>query len=185
MGENRIGAIAAARPPAATAFRPPSPVATAPMSARPAPAPRPIVAAPAPLAEATTTTALADEPLDQSAEVQAKWREALASINQRKRLLGAFLEESTFLGAGGGRVVVCMDDLHRAVVEEKDNRTIVADEVRRVFGEVTLHCAPLGAAGPLPERPSEEQTEAMVAKALAWFGSDAPAPRVMEERTEG
>ena len=183
--ENLIGAIAAARPPAATAFRPPPPpVTTAPLAPKPVlSAPRPIAAAPAPAAE--TATALADEPLDQGAEVQAKWRDALASINQRKRLLGAFLEESTFLGAGGGRIVVCMDDLHRAVVEEKDNRTIVADEVRRVFGEVTLHCAPLGAAGPLPERPSEEQTEAMVAKALAWFGSDAPAPRVMEERTEG
>jgi hypothetical protein len=143
-----------------------------------------MAAAPAPAA-AESAIALADEPLDQGAEVQAKWRDALASINQRKRLLGAFLEESTFLGVGGGRIVVCMDDLHRAVVEEKDNRTIVADEVRRAFGDVTLHCAPLGAAGPPPERPSEEQTEAMVAKTLAWFGSDAPAPRVMEERTEG
>jgi hypothetical protein len=144
------------------------------MSSGSAPAP----AAPAPVA------VLTDAPLDTGAETQSRWRAALESINQRKRLLGAFLEESAFMGCGGGRLVLGMDDLHRAVVEEKDNRAIVADELTRVFGEVLqLQCVPLAAAGAEPGRPTAEQTEAMVARALAWLGTEAPAATA-QERTE-
>src|SRR5439155_540888 len=95
-----------------------------------------------------TVATLADEPMDCSAGVEERWREVLAAINRRKRLLGAFLEESVFLGRASDRVVVAMDDLHRAVVEEKDNRGIVTEELRRAFGEErTLLCSPEDALG--------------------------------------
>jgi len=88
------------------------------------------------------------------------------------------------MGRAGDRLIVAMDDLHRAVVEEKENRLIVTDVLRRTFGSgVALHCAPLDAAGPAAQRPSAEQTQAMVAMALEWFGGEAsPGPR--DERTE-
>ena len=47
---------------------------------------------------------------------------ARRAINARKRMLGAFLEESRFLGRAGDALVLAMDDLHRAVIDEKENR---------------------------------------------------------------
>ena len=44
---------------------------------------------------------------------------------RRKRMLGAFLEESrVHRGSRGSTLVIAMDDLHRAVVEEKENRAL-------------------------------------------------------------
>ena len=127
---------------------------------------------------------VADAPLEQGADILDRWRAAIAAIHERKRLLGAFLEECHFLGRAGDRLIVAMDDLHRAVVEEKENRLIVVDALRLGFGPgVALQCVPLDAAGPAAQRPSAEQTQAMVAMALEWFGGEAsPGPR--DERTE-
>ena len=116
--------------------------------------------------------------------MQECWRAALVAIHERKRLLGAFLEESHCLGRAGDRLHVAMDDLHRAVIEEKDNRQIVSEELRRAFGaDVMLQWAPLEAAPPEAQRPSEEKTQAMVAKTLEWFGGEA-RPAGSGERTD-
>ena len=118
-----------------------------------------------------------DEPLVCDADTEARWRQVLEGINARKRLLGAFLEESHFLGRGDQTLVVAMDDLHRAVIEEKDNRALLTEEVRRVFGQpLAVRCATLDAAGPLAQRPTLEETQAMVARTLAWFGGEAARP---------
>ncbi len=169
-GRRPLASLAAARVTTPTPMS--APARSGAASAPTAPPASPAIAGPgAPAASAVLT----DAPLDTGAETQSKWRACMESINSRKRLLGAFLEESAFLGCGGGRLVLGMDDLHRAVVEEKDNRAIVADELKRVFGEVIeLRCVPLAPGGGAPERPTAEQTEAMVAKALAWFGAEAP-----------
>ena len=180
------------RPPASAASvpaRPSAPVATGYIAQRLAgaapsqaaatllPSPR----APAPgLATATANPPAAvarDEPLVHDADTEARWRQVLDGINARKRLLGAFLEESHFLGCGEQTLVVAMDDLHRAVIEEKDNRALLTDEVRRVFGQpLSVRCATLDAAGPLAQRPTLEETQAMVARTLAWFGGEAAHP---------
>ena len=121
---------------------------------------------------------VADGAFDQGADVSARWQAALQAINTRKRLLGAFLEESVFMGRAGDVVVVAMDDLHRAVVDEKDNRAIVAEELRRAFGEpLQIRCEPSQAVGPLPPRPSPDDTHAMVMKTLEWFGGEAGTPK--------
>jgi hypothetical protein len=177
-----VGSIASAPVRATVAALPALPAVPATPATPPVPA---VSAAPvAPAASAASATSLADAPLEQGDDVAERWRTALASINERKRLLGAFLEECHFMGRAGERLVVAMDDLHRAVVEEKENRLIVSDAVRRAFGDgAVLQCAPLEAAGPGAQRPSEEQTNAMVTRALQWFGSEA-RPVAADERTE-
>jgi DNA polymerase-3 subunit gamma/tau len=131
--------------------------------------------------------AVQDEPIVRDAESEQRWREVIAAVNKRKRLLGAFLEESIFVGRAGAELVVAMDDLHGAVVEEKDNRALLAEEVRSVFGEdAVMRCAPLAAAGDLARGPSPEQTQAMVQRTLLWFRSEAVPPKERKgERTNG
>ena len=114
------------------------------------------------------------------------WRQAIAGTNARKRLLGAFVEESRFLGRTPAGLVLATDDLHRAVIEEKENRALLADEVRRAFGEaLPVVCVPL-AGPPLAEKPSIESTREMVQRAVAWFEGEsiAPAQRGAERNRE-
>jgi DNA polymerase-3 subunit gamma/tau len=150
--------------------------------------PRALASAPAPAApapRAATGVGLEDAPLVHDAEAERAWTEVLARINQRKRLLGAFLEESVFLGRAGGSLVIAMDDLHRAVIDEKENRLLLGEEVRRVFGvPLVLQSAPLEAARDAGRMPSAEETRAMVEKALDWFGGEAvTTPQRSDERT--
>ena len=103
--------------------------------------------------------------------VGRRWREALEAVNGSKRMLGAFLEECHFLGLAGETLVLAMDDLHRAVVEESENRAILAAEVRRAFGRsLALRFVP-----PVPEaprRPAPEDVRPLVDQAIAWFQGD-------------
>jgi hypothetical protein len=117
-------------------------------------------------------------------EAERCWCEALAGINARKRMLGAFLEESRFVGLAGDALVVAMDDLHRTVVEEKENRALVQDEAKRAFGRaLALRCAPLDS--PLPRRrPALEDVAPMVERAIEFFQGEAIEPPRRGERTE-
>jgi hypothetical protein len=100
-------------------------------------------------------------------------------------MLGAFLEESRFIGVAQGKVVVAMDDLHRAVVEERDNRAIVTAEIERAFGAAfELRCAPLAEVGPSPPAPTDYRP--LVDQAVAWFqGDPIERPTPKRERTGG
>ena len=123
-----------------------------------------------------SATAVADEPLELDERVEQCWRQAIAGTNARKRLLGAFVEESRFLGRTPAGLVLATDDLHRAVIEEKENRALLADEVRRAFGEaLPVVCVPL-AGPPLAEKPSIQSTREMVQRAVAWFEGESIAP---------
>jgi DNA polymerase-3 subunit gamma/tau len=188
-GAGRAGSSAAPSAGAAPApFAPPP--AAAPRHALPAgppPAPgRPPGAAPGPTAAATDPGARAaiavagfdcrrDEAIDQ------RWRDALGGVNGSKRMLGAFLEESLFLGVAGDTLVLAMDDLHRTVVEEKENLALLAAEVRRAFGRsLALRCVPPGREAPAV--PAAGDVRPLVDQAIAWFQGD-----VIERsaRTEG
>jgi hypothetical protein len=195
---------ASAAPPAR--FTPPtappwaSPPATAPFSAPP-PLRAPVAprdsrpAAPADTASgpvwpgvslgAEAPAATLEVPAERSEETERCWRAALAGINGRKRMLGAFLEESVFVGLSADAVVIGMDDLHRTVVEEKDNRALVIEEVTHAFGRaLTLRCAPLE-SGPARRRPALEDVEPMVERAIEFFQGEAVEPKGRRtERTE-
>jgi DNA polymerase III subunit gamma/tau len=168
----------------AQAWRPPgAPTASAAGIPQPGPA-IPVGAAPTAVAELTAEPAAADAAAP-DADTAACWRAAIACVNQRKRMLGAFLEESRFAGVSEGRAVLVTDQLHRTVIEEKENRAIVEEELSRAFGRaVALACA----TGDDPPRrpPALEDVRPMIEQAIAWFDGEAVPPRARRnERTEG
>jgi DNA polymerase-3 subunit gamma/tau len=186
-----------ALPRAAGASRPWSPPLPAPRAVAPgapaagsAPTPVPGAAATAPiwpgvsLVPGAPAVAL-EVAVERDEESERRWLAALAGINARKRMLGAFLEESRFVGLAADAIVIGMDDLHRTVVEEKDNRALVLEEVERAFGRaLLLRCAPLDSA-PARRRPAIEDVEPMVERAIEFFQGEAVEPKGRRsERTE-
>jgi hypothetical protein len=101
-----------------------------------APAAPSVPAAPvAPRATGVPTEVVLDE------ACESAWKAAMASTNTRKRMLGAFLEEVTFLGLSGDTVVLAMDGLHRAVVDSGEHRPVMLEELSRAFGRaMDLRC---------------------------------------------
>jgi hypothetical protein len=131
---------------------------------------------PAPVASGSAATAVAEHPVELDEATQRCWQETLVRINARKRMLGAFLEESRFLGCAEGKILMAMDDLHRAVVEEKENRALVAEELLRAFGRpLELRCLPADPSE-MPQKPAAGEVKEMVARTVAWFGGEAVAP---------
>jgi DNA polymerase-3 subunit gamma/tau len=115
-----------------------------------------------------------------------RWQQVIASVNERKRMLGAFLQESQFLGRARRGLVLATDDLHRAVIEEAENRTLVADAAARVFGErIALCCT--AATGEASRRPASlADVGPMIDRAIAWFEGDViERPGRAAERTDG
>ncbi|HET7224068.1 MAG TPA: hypothetical protein VFK69_00005, partial [Candidatus Eisenbacteria bacterium] len=145
--------------------------------------PAALAAAPAALAAARD-----DAPAHDS-EIERCWRAALDAINGRKRMLGAFLEESRFLGLRGDRAVIAMDALHRAVIEEKDNRALLEEELARAFGRRLSLAAASGAAdgSPAPARrpPTAEDVRPMIERAMAWFDAESVDPRARAQKPQG
>jgi hypothetical protein len=157
------------------------------MPARPSPAPRPSAAPRAIGAPGAARPAAQARLLDESAFLAderhlAAWREVVLAVNARKRMLGAFLEESRFLGVSESALALVTDDLHRAVIEEVENRKLVGEELARVFGRpLELVC---GAVQPMDTAPVTESeapdVQSMIARAIEWFDGEAiapPAPR--------
>ena len=98
-----------------------------------------------------------------------KWKLTVDNVGKKKRMLGAFLEACRFLGVDGGTMTLAMDDLHRTVIEEKDNRALVMETVTLVFGRtLTLRCAPLDAKEP----PRDADVKPMIENAIRWFEGD-------------
>jgi DNA polymerase-3 subunit gamma/tau len=130
-------------------------------------------------------TGLAEAPAELDDTVEQCWRDAVRGVNGTKRMLGAFLEESRFAGLAGDAVVIAMDDLHRAVVEESENRAILAGEVHRAFGRpLVVRCVPAGAASPRPA--ALEDVRPLVDQAIAWFQGDVIERGARKaERTSG
>lgn len=119
-----------------------------------------------------------------AAEHQACWQAVIAAVNDRKRMLGAFLQESRFSGVSERGLELGMDELHRNVIEERENRAIVVDEVARAFGRrLAVHCTVL-AAGP-PRRSGDQDVKPMIERAIAWFEGDIVERGRAGERTQG
>jgi len=197
-------AASAPRPVASVPPRPQGPGATsAPPRASVAPAQAPQASAPATggevwpsvtgpavtaEAEAAPEAAVAtlEAELESGPEVEAKWRETVTGVNARKRMLGAFLEETRFLGLAADTLVVAMDHVHMIVVQEKDNLALMTGEAGRVFGrELKLRCVPLDESQ-RRRRPTVEDVAPLVEKAFEFFEGEPIEPRPRRsERTEG
>jgi DNA polymerase-3 subunit gamma/tau len=121
-----------------------APRASATASAAPlAVAPATPAVARAVAAEAPRSTAIAALPgeLELDGDIEARWQRAIAAINGRKRMLGAFLEESRLLGLAGAQLVLAMDHLHRSVVDAPEHRALVQEELASAFGRaLELRC---------------------------------------------
>jgi hypothetical protein len=134
--------------------------------------------------EAPVATLEVEAECDEQAE--RCWRDALAGINARKRMLGAFLEESHFVGLSGSDLVVAMDHVHCMVVQEKENLALLTAETTRAFGRALgLRCVPLDASR-VRRRPGVEDVAPMVERAIEFFQGEAIEPKSRRsERTEG
>jgi hypothetical protein len=167
-------------PPQAFARTSAPPVAVAPAAPKPAVPlwPSVTVAVDAPVAVLD-----AEVECDEAAE--RCWRETLAGLNVRKRMLGAFLEESHFVGLAGDTLVVAMDHVHCMVVKEKENLALVTEAAQRAFGRaLELRCVPLDATQQR-RRPALEDLAPMVERAIEFFQGEVIEPKSRRsERTE-
>ncbi len=109
---------------------------------------------------AASVTATAEAPGAEGAEldeaIRAAWQATITAVNGRKRMLGAFLEQSKLVGVAAGELVLAMDDLHRSVLDAPEARAIVQEELARSFGRaLRLQCM----AG-APETPEQRAAKA-------------------------
>ena len=118
-------------PASAIAPRPAAPAAAPPRQASPAVA-RAATTPPAMSAPADDATLAAEARLDDG--VKAQWAATLVALNGRSRMLGAFLEDITLVGATERALVLAMDDLQRSVVDTGEHRPLLQEELARAFG---------------------------------------------------
>jgi len=118
------------------------------------------------------------------AGVAASWGAVVAGVNARKRMLGAFLQACRLTDVADTHLVLAMDDLHRAVVDEKENRGIIAAEVSRVFGRpLKVRCVPVAAGAP-PAATGEPAPT--IDRVIEWFAGEVIDPQARQrERTRG
>ena len=125
---------------------------------------------------ATATAARASALATAEDPESARWLRAVESVGKRKRMLGAFLEACQFLGLTDGAVTLGMDDLHRAVIEEKENRALTLEELARAFGRpLTLSCVPLGTEA-VAAAPRDSDLNPMIDQTIRWFEGDILSP---------
>jgi hypothetical protein len=133
-----------------------------------APAPPVTATAAAPVVGAATGAL----PTTVDAAAGATWTLAVQAVGKRKPMLGAFLEACRFVGFSEGRVTLAMDDLHRAVIDEKENRAMTLEELQRSFGRaLELRCVPPDAAM-VAAPPAEADVKPMIENAIRWFEGD-------------
>jgi DNA polymerase III subunit gamma/tau len=159
-----------------------SAVSSAPSPAAPEPdAPSPHSGAPdLKLVESPVAIGVPDEN-----DPVVRWRKAVDRVKARKLLLGTCLEEGTFLGIAGTNVRVALSpehSFHRAMLEMKENRAILNEELERSYGRgLTLQCVSAGAPGggaaaePAPGEPAAD-AEGMVKRILELFDGEILEP---------
>jgi hypothetical protein len=136
-------------------------------------------------ATSVAVSAAAVSEIERDERSEGLWRATVLAINGRKRMLGAFLEESRFVGITPDSLVLAMDDLHRAVVEEKENLALLVGEAMAAFGRpLSLACVPLAEAADAPPTVAPADVGPLIDRAIEFFEGDVLGqPRA--ERTDG
>jgi hypothetical protein len=153
-----------------------------PAAAAPAPAtvPAPVAAAPiaaaAPAIEAVATALMAPA-AEIAGDLMERWSLVLRGVNERKRMLGAFLNESRLVEMSDRGLLLAMDDLHRTVLDDRENRALISDEIERVFGSrLPFSCeAPQTGAAPAqaPRRPlTAAEVQPLIDRAVEYFDGE-------------
>jgi DNA polymerase-3 subunit gamma/tau len=148
---------------APTTDRRPAPPPTA--EARPAPATdaRPALGsvtagedlAPTPRAE--EPVALAPEHAVPAGGDSDRWRFVVERVKERKLLLGTCLEEGYFVGATGASLTIALTpehSFHKAMLEMKENREMIQQELERGFGRKLAFQCQVREGG--PERDAQQ-----------------------------
>ncbi|HZI89290.1 MAG TPA: hypothetical protein VFD83_02445, partial [Candidatus Polarisedimenticolia bacterium] len=191
--------VAPSAAPSASATRPSSPaparrssgdtqppratLASAPVAAEAAPQPAVATSPNLRLVEspAAVETAGSDDPV-------VRWRSAVDRVKGRKLLLGTCLEEGYFLGMAGTSVRIALSGehaFHRAMLELKENREILNEELERLYGRgAKLLCEstippgaePLGASATAGERPEPTRDATLVDRIVELFDGEVMNP---------
>jgi DNA polymerase-3 subunit gamma/tau len=161
-------ALGAAPATPATGFTPPR--ASEPMAPRPVPTATP--RAPFTPAAMSTPAAIADDvTLDDG--VASAWKQTIARVNERKRMLGAFLEEIRLVGVAGDALVLAMDDLHRSVIDSSEHRPIVHEELARAFGRpIEFRCTAGEPVTPAQRAAQADSLKPMIDRAMEVFDGE-------------
>jgi DNA polymerase-3 subunit gamma/tau len=174
----------AARPAAAAPRAPMRPAPPSAPSARASEAPVAMAQAPAAVAVAPAV-AVAEAPGEElllDEDVEQRWRATIVAVNGRKRMVGAFLEESRLAGLAGATLVLAMDDLHRSVIDATEHRVIVREELARCFGRaLELKCTPLDDSQ-RPKRMQASDVKPMIDRAIEFFDGEILSPPGRGER---
>jgi DNA polymerase-3 subunit gamma/tau len=159
-----------------------SPRATPPARSAPPPPSRSAPADPArtrsaagPSRPQASATAVADPPADveRDGEIESAWTRTVAAVNARKRMLGAFLEESRLVGLAGGSLVLSMDHLHRSVVDAPEHRAMVCEEMARAFGRpLELRCSVVEGVTQATQVAKADSLKPLIERAMEVFDGE-------------
>jgi hypothetical protein len=137
--------------------------------------------APPPSADATAPALDAPEA---GAEPLARWRGLVDRVKERKLLLGTCLEEGMFLGIQSGKARVALSPehaFHRAMLEMKENRAILDEELERSYGRGAALICEVASSDQAARRP---MTAASPAGPAAGPGSGGGSPGIVERIVE-
>jgi DNA polymerase-3 subunit gamma/tau len=141
------------------------PVATRPLATATRPAPF--------TAAATSAPAGVAEPVTMDEGIADAWRRTIARVNERKRMLGAFLEEIQLVGVAGDALVLAMDDLHRSVIDSSEHRPIVHEELARAFGRtIEFRCTAGEPVTPAQRAAQADRLQPIIERAMEVFDGE-------------
>jgi DNA polymerase-3 subunit gamma/tau len=152
------------------------PAGFTPPRASETPAPRPVATATprAPFTPAAMSAPVAmadDAALDEG--VASAWKQTIARVNERKRMLGAFLEEIRLVGVAGDHLVLAMDDLHRSVIDASEHRPIMHEELARAFGRpIEFRCTTGEPVTPEQRAAKADSVNPMIERAMEVFDGE-------------
>jgi DNA polymerase III subunit tau-like protein len=147
-------------------------------AAAPAMAPPAAIAVVPAVSDESVATVVMAPAADIAGDLMERWSLVLRGVNERKRMLGAFLSESRLVAIGDRGLTLAMDDLHRTVLDDRENRALLSDEIERVFGSrlpFTCEGPQSGAAtAPAPKRPlTAADVQPLIERAVEYFDGEA------------
>ena len=121
----------------------------------------------------TTATAIEEAAPELDEVIKSSWQATITAVSGRKRMLGAFLEETRLVGVAGGTLVLAMDDLHRSVVDATEHRALVQEELSRAFGRtLSLSCTPGAANTPEQRAAKADSLKPIIDRAMEVFDGE-------------
>jgi len=121
--------------------------------------------------------AAGDEP--GAGDPTAAWNDVVARVKDRKLMVGVFLEESRRAGWEGNTLRVAADEVHRSLLEARENRELLGEILKAVYGRpITLRFVDKKEA-PAAAAPPAVASSAAAREAPAAVAMEAPRVRVV------